>query len=200
MLYAVIVLAVLFAGILFLISITTSGPCNQDARNDELPVARGEASLTGLDSTALAGAVVLSGGQRESLIGTWIKERSMKEGGQYPGDNGWHLSVTFADDGRFIWDSQRSSDDHSPVDESVTGTYSIERGFLIAYHFDQPSPVAREVLPEYFAFWPSELTGRQTFKCHGESLILGHDEAKLWFFLKRSDDSRSVVLLENPRK
>ena len=72
------------------------------------------------------------------------------------------------------------------IDDSLTGKYSIESGFLIAYRFDQPSAEALEKLPQLFAFWPNQLLGRHTFEFEDDYLILGHDGEKIWFYLKRT--------------
>ena len=122
-----------------------------------------------------------------SLTGTWIKERAEKEGGSLPGGGKWLLSVTFREDGRFVWDSKRYGDEDILADESLRGTYSIERGFLIDYIFGDLSPQARQAVPEVFAWWPNKSLGRHTFRVRGDRLILGHDGAKLWMYMTRAD-------------
>jgi len=82
--------------------------------------------------------------------------------------------------------------DGSPLDDSLTGSYSIEKGFLIAYHFDKPSPAALLRLPELFAFWPNQLLGKQTFRFQDGHLILYHDGEKIWINLKRSADAELI--------
>lgn len=123
-----------------------------------------------------------------SLLGTWSKVRTQHEDHHYLGDGDWHLSVSFKENGRFIGDSKRYDNKQNPIDESLRGTYLIERGFIIAYKFDKPSPAAQKRLPELFAFWPNKQLGQQTFKFRDDFLILGHDGAKLWFHLKRKTD------------
>jgi len=129
-----------------------------------------------------------STGSSRSLLGTWSKVRTQQEGGHYPGDRDWHLSVTFGDNGRFIWDSKRYEDSQDPVDESLKGTYLIERGFIVTYRFAKPSPAAEQSLPELFAFWPNKRLGQQTFRFHDDFLVLVHDGRKLWIHLKRKTD------------
>jgi len=126
--------------------------------------------------------------QHQTLVGTWLKVRTEQEGGHYDGDDTWQLSVTFDAKGRFFWDSTRYEDGQAPLEESVTGAYVIERGFIITYLFDKPSPTARQRLPELFAFWPNRLRGQQTFRFHNDYLILGHDAQKLWIHLKRKSE------------
>ncbi|MCP4261614.1 MAG: hypothetical protein GY774_29545 [Planctomycetes bacterium] len=75
----------------------------------------------------------------QTLVGTWAKQRINAIEPPYPEDIEWHLTVTFCDDGHFTWDSKRYKDDGEIVDESLTGTYRIEQGFIIAYEFDKPS-------------------------------------------------------------
>ena len=123
-----------------------------------------------------------------NLIGTWSKVRTQQEGGPYPGNENWHLTVTFKENGHFVWDSMRYEDGQNPLDESLQGTYLIERGFLITYKFDEPAPAAQKRLPELFAFWPNKQLGQQTFKFRDDFLILGHDGAKLWMHFKRNAD------------
>jgi len=133
------------------------------------------------DAQAVRGGKALSQG----LLGTWLKEEARQEGHAYPGDEHWRLSVTFRDDGRFVWHSQRRVDDGESVDESLRGTYEIEKGFLVTYLFEAPSKAAEERLPELLAYWPKHLLGQHTFKRRGDTLILGHDGAKLWIHLRR---------------
>ncbi len=45
--------------------------------------------------------------ETNGLIGTWIKEETMKEGGNNPRDKEWKLTVTFNNNSQFIWDSKR---------------------------------------------------------------------------------------------
>lgn len=133
-----------------------------------------------------------SSSQRQSragkLVGTWKKQRTcaIDQILQDFNDNDWHLTVRFTEDGRFGWDSERYMKDGKLIDDSLTGTYSIERGFLIDYHFDSPSPAALLRLPELFAFWPNQLLGKQTFRFQDGNLVLGHDGEKIYIDLKRS--------------
>jgi hypothetical protein len=124
----------------------------------------------------------------KKLIGTWTKQRigAIEPVFQSLGGDDWHLTVTFTDDGRFVWDSRRPGMEGGMIDDSLTGKYSIERGFLIAYRFDEPSVEALERLTMLFAFWPNQLLGKHTFRFEGDCLILGHDGEKIWFYLKRN--------------
>jgi hypothetical protein len=128
-----------------------------------------------------------TGNQNKSLIGTWTKEKTYKEGGNYPGDKEWQLEVTFDENGQFIWDSKRKGQDGKTIDESLAGTYTIEKGFLVSYKFDKPTSQASEKIPELFAFWPNQMLGQQTYKFNDEYLILGHDGEKIWISLKKKD-------------
>jgi len=133
------------------------------------------------DAQAVPGGKGLSRG----LVGTWVKEEARQEGQGYAGDEEWRLSVTFRDDGRFVWHSRRRVNSAESVDESLRGTYEIEGGFLVTYLFEAPSKTAEERLPELFAYWPKQLLGQHTFKRRGDTLVLGHDGAKLWIHLQR---------------
>jgi hypothetical protein len=123
----------------------------------------------------------------EKLVGTWKKQWAGALEGipRWLSDSDWHLTVKFSDDGRFIWASRRTGSGGSLINDSLTGKYSIEDGFLINYRFDKPSPQALERLPTLFAFWPNQLLGKHTFRFEDDRLVLGHDGAKIWFLLKR---------------
>jgi hypothetical protein len=123
--------------------------------------------------------------QTKNIIGTWVKEKTTKEGADYPVDNDWWLTVTFDNKGRFTWDSKRKLSNGLEIDESLRGTYIIERGFLISYHFDKPSKQALGKIPELFAFWPNKLLGQQTFRFQNDNLTLAHDGGKIWIYLKK---------------
>ena len=120
-----------------------------------------------------------------SLIGTWIKEYTNLEGGNYPGDKDWELKVTFDENGRFVWDSKRKDQDGNMINGSVSGTYSIENGFTVRYLFDKSSKQSMEKVAELFAFWQNQMLGLQTFKFNDENLVLGHDGHKIWIYLRR---------------
>ena len=124
----------------------------------------------------------------EKLVGTWKKQRTcaIDQVLQNFNDNDWHLTVRFTQGGRFIWDSRRTGSEGSRINDSLTGKYSIEDGFLINYRFDKPSPEALERLPMLFAFWPNQLLGRHTFRFEEDCLVLGHDGEKIWLYLKRN--------------
>ena len=130
----------------------------------------------------------------QELVGTWTKQDiyAVDRVVQKLRDSNCHLTVTYTADGRFVWDSRQYAKDGSSIDDSLTGSYSIERGFLIAYHFDKPSPAALLRLPELFAFWPNQLLGKQTFRFQDGHLILGHDGEKIWINLKRSADDELI--------
>ena len=130
------------------------------------------------------GAALLAQAQADdNLVGSWVKERTQLEDHAYPGDTNLNLVVTFRAGGHFVWHSTRTEGTNT-VDESITGTYSIDRG-MITFLFHKPSSAARNRLPEWFAFWPSEMKGQQTARFENGALILGHDGDKLWFHMKR---------------
>ena len=123
------------------------------------------------------------------LIGTWVKDRIISVENYYPDDINWHLYVTFNEDGGFIWDSKKYGNNKIIEDESLIGKYSIEKGFLINYIFNHPSSEAQHRIPEWFAYWPNKSLGQQTFRFQDDLLVLGHDGAKIWFYMKRKDNS-----------
>jgi len=125
--------------------------------------------------------------ETKSLIGTWIKERIQKEDHDFPSEKNWQISVIFKDNGRFIWDFKRKDSENKTINESLTGTYTIEKGFLISFHFDKPSNQALKWLPEFFALWPNKLLGQQTFRFGKNYLRLGNDGHKTWIYLRRKD-------------
>ena len=129
----------------------------------------------------------------QKIVGTWVKYRTNTADTRYNADDKWHLSVTFDHDGHFLWDCKQYGDDGKIIDESLTGTYSFERGFLITYKFDKSSPAAQKSLPELFAFWPNQMKGQQTFRFHDDTLILGHDANKMWFHLRRKSNVEHVT-------
>ena len=131
--------------------------------------------------------VVLSSQARadSAVVGTWVKHHTQQEDHAYPGDTNWNLEVRFQANDQFVWHSTRA-EGTNVVDESVKGTYSIKQS-LITFRFQKPSPAARKRLPEWFAFWPSNLKGQQTFRFRDEFLILGYDGNKLWLYLKKKD-------------
>ncbi len=129
------------------------------------------------------------------LTGTWVKERTQREGGNYPGDTAWALEVTFRKDGRFIWHSTRTDGQggqQSSLDDSVGGRYSVE-GVTITYNFDPVSPEASKRLPELFAYWPRQRKGQQTIRFREKDLVLVHDGGKLWIYLKRKEKSEQAL-------
>ncbi len=125
-------------------------------------------------------------GPEFGLTGTWTKQHTQAEDHAYPGDADWNLEVTFRANGQFVWRSSRTEGINT-IDESLTGTYSLERGMMITYRFDKPSTAAGKRLAEWFAFWPSKLEGQQTFRFEKGFLLLGHDGHKLWFYMKRKN-------------
>jgi len=132
------------------------------------------------------GAALLTQAQADDkLVGSWVKERTQQEDHAYPGDTNWNLEVTFRTGGHFVWHSTRTEGTNT-VDESITGTYSVDRG-MITFLFDKPSNPARKRLPEWFAFWPSKLQGQQSFRFKDEILVLGLDGNKLWIYMKKKD-------------
>jgi hypothetical protein len=119
------------------------------------------------------------------IIGTWKKEKSMQEGGSYPGDEKWQLSVTFKDDGSFIWNSKRLGNNNELIDEQLTGKYTLEDSYLINYEFNKPSLMAQQKITEYFAYWPNKSLGQQIFAFRDGYLVLSNSGAKLYLMLKR---------------
>jgi hypothetical protein len=119
----------------------------------------------------------------ERLIGTWVKQRTQQEDHAHTGDTNWSLTVRFESSGQFRWKSIRI-DGTNTVDESVNGTYSVDRD-LITYTFQNPTAAASKCLPDWFAFWQLKSTGVQTFRLNGQFLVLGNDGKKLWFHMKR---------------
>jgi len=165
-------------------------------RNDTLVVAAKPVHGKSTEAQAVTHNKVLSRG----LVGTWLKERTKQEDHRYLEDENWHLSMTFRDDGRFVWNSLRQVHGEEAVDESLTGTYETERGFLVTYLFKAPSRAAEKRLLESFAYWPNQLLGQHTFKLRGDSLVLGHDNRKLWIHLQRESgaDPKSAATNHTP--
>lgn len=178
-----------------LVSSTSSFLQSQNIKeNDVLTDISLEAPMKLADNISTESKSVNAGKQQtQTLVGTWVKQRINYIESLYPEDIELHLIVTFCDDGRFIWDSKQYKDDGVIIDESLTGTYRIEKGFIIAYEFDKPSQSAQEKLQKFFAFWPNKLLGRQTFKIRDDILVLGHDSEKLWFHLKRNSNIEPVA-------
>jgi len=142
-----------------------------------------ELALAALATGVVAGA----GSVGDRLVGTWVKDHAMREGGSYPGDSGWSLEVTFLAEGRFAWRSARTETREGrpvAVDDSLSGRYSVA-GVTVTYAFDPPSPDAAARLPEWFAYWPGRQIGQQTLRFDGETLVLVHDAGKLWIHLRR---------------
>ncbi|MBN2588291.1 MAG: hypothetical protein JXA96_00385 [Sedimentisphaerales bacterium] len=122
----------------------------------------------------------------KSIIGTWIKESASQEDHDYPGDKDWELTVTFDDNGRFTWDSKRKGQVGNFINNSLSGTYTIENGFMVNYHFDKPSEQALEKIPELFAYWPNKKMGQQTFRFQNDKFILIYDGQKLRISMKKT--------------
>lgn len=120
---------------------------------------------------------------QSGLVGTWTKQYTESIEHLFPADTDWSLEVNFKPDGRFVWHFSRT-DAGQQIDESLTGTYTTE-GCLITYRFDKLSDAAAKRVEEWFAYWPTQLKGQQTFKFRQNELILGHDGHKLWFHMKR---------------
>jgi hypothetical protein len=118
----------------------------------------------------------------DDLSGSWVKHHAQQGDHPYVSDTNWNLQVSFRPGGHFIWQSIRT-EGSSTVNESITGTYSTNSG-LITFLFDKPSSAALKRLPEWFAFWPSKLQGQQTFRFQDKFLVLGHDENRLWIYMK----------------
>jgi len=90
------------SGFIVLWALATSRSSNQNIEKGSLEVTGTESPLVKADHASKIKSESLSKNRSQTLIGTWVKEKSMKEGGHYPGDKGWHLSVTFDDNGRFM--------------------------------------------------------------------------------------------------
>jgi len=145
---------------------------------------KGVATMKRMITVFLLGAVLVTQAKADDkLLGSWVKERTQQEDHAYPGDTNWKLEVTFRAGGHFVWHSTRTEGTNT-VDESITGTFSVKRG-MITFLFDKPSSAAHKRLPEWFAFWPSEMKGQQSARLDKDALILGHDGNKLWFHMKR---------------
>lgn len=121
----------------------------------------------------------------KTLTGTWVKEKIYQEGSGYPEDKNLQLTVKFNDERRFIWNLKQKNDSGQIIDETLTGAFTIEEGFLISYHFDRHSDLTSKWVPELFALWPNKCLGQQTFKFGEDFLSLGHDGHKTWIYLKR---------------
>jgi hypothetical protein len=128
-----------------------------------------------------------------SIVGTWVKDHTRIEDHGYPADAEWQLEVTFSSDGTFAWQSTRTvkrteaaGTQAGKIVESVKGKY-VKKGYLITYEFDSPSELALKQLPQFFAFWPGQLRGQQTFSFRDGFLRLGNDGGKAWIFLKRKE-------------
>lgn len=158
---------------------------DESVPNGQLPESAAE--VTDVESTE-SQVLVGDNNRTNRLIGTWVKDHIISVENYYPDDSNWHLYLTFSEDGSFIWDSKKYGSDEITVDESLVGKYSIERGFLINYIFDQHSSGTQRRIPEWFAYWPNKSLGQQTFRFQDDFLILGHDGAKIWFYLKRKDN------------
>lgn len=140
-----------------------------------------------LSAALLVAAITFNGAAQTTkgnLVGTWEKRRIKQEDHQHPQDKLLKLSVVFQDDGHFQWNAERKGPQGNWIDESVTGSYTVE-GHLITYTFDKPSPEVLERLPEFFAFWPAQLRGQQTFQFRDGALRLGNDGDKTWVYLTR---------------
>ena len=120
----------------------------------------------------------------KTLTGTWVKEKIHQEDHYYPGDKNLQLTVTFDADRHFIWNLKHKNESGKIIEESFTGTFTIEKGFLISYHFDKHTNLASKWIPELFAFWPNKRLGQQTFRFGEDYLRLGHDGHKTWIYLK----------------
>ncbi len=197
-LFIIIVLATIAGIIVYWSLVSSTSPLlrDQHVKDTDFLTDTSPKATTKLTDNISTESESVSGGKQQSqtLVGTWVKQRINAIEPLYPEDIGWHLTVTFSDDGRFIWDSKRYKDDGGIVDESLTGAYTIERGFIIAYKFDKPSPSAQQKLSKLFAFWPNKLLGRQTFRVRDDTLVLGHDGEKLWFHLKRKSNIEHVAI------
>ena len=123
--------------------------------------------------------------QSNSLSGTWIKEKIRQEDHDFPGDENWQITFKFDDNSKFECKLKQKTGDEKYLEETLSGTFKIEKGFLLSYQFNKPSEQAIKMLMEFFAFWPNKLFGQQTFKLDGNSLKLGFDGHKTWIYLKK---------------
>jgi hypothetical protein len=188
-------------GIWFLLKSTTNPTTsNQPRKNlDSANNMKKDASIPQLKSIQPHHTIELKT-KSQKIVGTWVKYYTNTEGARYKADDKLHLSVAFDHNGRFLWDCKQYGNDGQIIDESLTGTYSFERGFLITYKFDKPSPSAQKSLPKFFAFWPNQMKGQQTFRFHDDTLILGHDGNKMWFYLRRKSNAEHITKQNNSEK
>jgi len=193
----IIFLATVTGAIFFWFLMSSTNPLSPDQKSKDaytLIETNPEASMNLIDEKSIESqAAADSHNRTQILLGSWVKHHLISVENYYPDNRNWHLYVTFNDDGRFLWDSKRYESGGEIIDESLTGTYSVERGFLIRYKFDQPSAEAQKKLPELFAFWPNKLLGQQTFRFNDDFLSLGHDGAKIWLYLKRKDNVEQIA-------
>ena len=135
-----------------------------------------------------------------SIVGSWFKERTQQEDHKYPEDANWDIAITYQSDGRFVWRAthKENSSDKERTDASAKGTYSV-KGYLVTYQFDNPSPQALKHLPKFFAFWPKQLRGQQTFQFQDDTLRLGNDGSKLWMFFKHKSEKAEGAQPSSPK-
>ncbi len=109
---------------------------------------------------SVAPAVEPKRATKESLVGTWVKERASNADEFYVESLKWDISVTFQTDGKFVWHAIRREHftDKNGKDVSVKGTYSVKGGG-ITYRFDNPSPEAWKELPKFIACFPKKTGG-----------------------------------------
>lgn len=119
----------------------------------------------------------------DSLFGCWVKDHVQEIDNPHPGVSNLAIEVTFKADGRFFW-QVIGQDGTNTIDGSFAGTYSLNNG-MVNYRIDKPTAAARSLLPILVSFWPSKMKGQQSCRFSKDSLELGHDEAKLWFHMKR---------------
>ena len=120
----------------------------------------------------------------DKLVGLWVKDHTRQEDHVYPGDTNWNLEVIFRADGQFVWRSTRTEGTNT-IDESVTGTYSVNRA-MITFQFDKPGSAALKRLPDWFAFWPSQMRGQQVVRFEKDSMVLANEAGKLWIYMKKT--------------
>ncbi len=154
-------------------------------------------ALCGLVLVAgLAWAVDNTTPARGTIVGVWAKDRATKEGGAYPDDQNWQLTVSFLENGRFIWKSTRTESQEvtDPATgkkstrkiataHTLQGTYVIEKQVYITFHFD-PVPPADQGELDTFAYWPKGRIGKLLFSMKDGELLLRNEGGKLSMFMK----------------
>lgn len=126
---------------------------------------------------------------RGSLVGTWVKEMSSREGSYNPDSANWDISISYQSDGKFVWHAihTKHATDNDGIDASTKGTYLV-KGAMITYQFDSPSPEALQGLPKFFAYHPKKLRGYHMYQFRDDNLQLWNEGDKICTRFKRKCD------------